>query len=210
MRQRWRSHVASSSAGPPIVVGIAASFTVNPIEPYLGAALLDVGLVDPQLLVADFNQVHQVCIDPSAAFGELPQCLLLLWRLEDVFEADVVDLLDGDDKAASRLLDGVAELAALIAQCAASYHRPIVAGIPPFPRVVGIDPRRRGAMSTPGAVHAEAARQLVSTLGSTTGSVSSIIGASWRRSERTGPTTTAACCCTASLTARCSSTHWGR
>lgn len=168
-RQRWRSHLASSAAGPPTVVGIAASFTVNPIEPYLGSALLDAGLVNPQLLIADYNQVHHVCLDPSGVFGTLPQCLLLLWRLEDIFEADVLSLLDGDATAANRLLAGVAELAALVAQCAESCHRPIVAGIPPFPRVLGTDPLDVGAMSTLSAMHADAVRHFEDALGTTGG-----------------------------------------
>lgn len=168
-RQRWRAHLATVAPDAPLCVGVAASFTVNPIEPYLGCALLDAAANNPRLLIADFNQVHQACLDPAAVFGEVPQRILLLWRLEDVFDADVADLLDGDPAAAERIIDGVDQLARLVLQCVSAHRVPIVVGIPPAPRLASVDPFDVSAMAGITDAHADAVRRLVEMLGSADG-----------------------------------------
>jgi FkbH-like protein len=136
--RRWREYVAAADAADALVVGVAASFTSQSLEPHLGVALIDRALA-PQLRLADFNLIHQSCLDPFGTFGDDVRRLLVLWRLEDVFERDVVAVFEGDTGAARRLIDGVAELAGLVVQCARERHLPIVFGVPPVPRGLGLD-----------------------------------------------------------------------
>jgi FkbH-like protein len=146
-RARWRDHLAASatadpadrSAGDTLTVGIAASFTPQPLEAFVGTALLDAGVGRPRVVFADYNQIHQACLDPASVFGVELDRIALLWRIEDVFESNLIAALEGDRAAADELLDGIADLAAMVAQCARREGIPIVASIPPTPDGFGID-----------------------------------------------------------------------
>jgi FkbH-like protein len=164
-RQRWRDHVqaAGATGGRRLVVGVAASFTAQPVEPFLGAELLNT--VDhPVIRFAGHNQIHQACLAPADVFGDLPDRLVLLWRLEDVFEADLLAGIVGDADAAQRVIDGVQQLVALVAQCAERTRLPIVVSVPPTPHGFGIDPLDVTSSIAIGTIHARACEIVVEQL----------------------------------------------
>ena len=156
-RATWRAHLAArsgeASGGHGLRVAVAASFTPEPLEPYIGTALLGHGVVRPSVVFADYNQLHQVCLDPTAALGSRPDRLVLLWRIEDVFERDLVDALSSDADATRRLVDGVAELTDLVVACARREHLPIVFGVPPTPHGLGLDPYDPSSSVALGRLH---------------------------------------------------------
>jgi FkbH-like protein len=87
---------------------------------------------------ADFNQVHQTLLDPAAALGEVPDRLVVLWRVEDVLTQPLVDWIVARSDPA-QLVDDVRQLGELVRQ-AASTGVPVVVTTPPVPVLPWLDP----------------------------------------------------------------------
>lgn len=81
---RWRELKAEAGAGRRVLV--VASFTANPVEPALGVALADADGRPPTITHAEYNQLFQVCLDPLGHGATEADEIIVLWRLEDVFE----------------------------------------------------------------------------------------------------------------------------
>ena len=128
---RWRSLQrdgieAATEPGRRVIV--VASFTANPIEPALGVALAE---HEPQrapatIDFADYNQLFQVCADPAGHGVQPDDDVVLLWRIEDVFERDLLAWAEGSDAAAGRLHEGVGMLADSIRRFAAGHGGGVV------------------------------------------------------------------------------------
>ena len=82
--QRWRQLCAAPEGLRPIRVGVAASYTVEPLLPFLGCALADRGLF-AQFLVAPYNQIYQSLLDPGSELRrERLDVAVVLPRLEEL------------------------------------------------------------------------------------------------------------------------------
>ncbi|MGX7829152.1 hypothetical protein ACTG9Q_29120 [Actinokineospora sp. 24-640] len=147
VRTRWQD-IAKVPAAPVLRIALLASYTADPLTPYLGVALTDAGLA-PQVRVAPFNQIVQQCLDDdSATARHRPDVLVVAPRLEEL-AADPADY--------------AAELAHAVDAAAAAARRwraCLVVVLPAVP-----EHRARGALddSLPGSVPAAAvaARELV-------------------------------------------------
>lgn len=137
LRQRWLDFQRHSTSSPDITVGVAASFTAEPLEPFLGASLLDHGFV-PAITFAQYDQIHQVCSDPDSTMGTV-DLLVLLWRIEDMFSRDFWDAVDGGDRATTRLVGGLEQLGRGVGELAARVSYPVFVSYPPVPSGPGID-----------------------------------------------------------------------
>jgi FkbH-like protein len=131
----WRQYQKQAGT-PDITVGLAASFTVDPIEPYLGAHLLGKKL-RPEFSQAPFNQLQQLCLNHQHAVGD-PDVIVMLWRIEDMFGAQLAATLDAAD-ALPALLDDICQFAASIAQLRRNFAGTLVVSTPPFPSLPGFD-----------------------------------------------------------------------
>jgi FkbH-like protein len=136
-RRRWSTHQREADDGADLAIGVAASFTAEPLEPFLGAPLLEAG-VRPGFRFAEYNQIHQVCYDPTGALGRL-DFLIILWRLEDMFPGALERVLAGDATGMTDIADAAAELGSSIGRAARAAGFSFVVSIPPFPRPVGAD-----------------------------------------------------------------------
>lgn len=136
-QRRWLAHRREAGADRDTVIGVAASFTAEPLEPYLGAHLLEAGLV-VGFSFAEYNQIHQVCFDPEGMLGTVDY-LLVLWRLEDLFASALERVSNGDTDAFGEVTGGAAALAQSIAGMASVAKFPVVVSVPPFPRPIGVD-----------------------------------------------------------------------
>jgi FkbH-like protein len=125
-RAVWRDHVSANVGGPvDLAVGIAATFTVDPLIPYLGAKSLKSGILAPAFQNADYNQIFQACLNHQRTFSERPpEVILLLWRIEDLASASDPQALSS---AINSFLDVVRHLRT-------KFSGMIVLGIPPRPR----------------------------------------------------------------------------
>ncbi len=131
----WRDYCSSDkhSRGDEIRIGLASSFTVEPLEPYLGVSLIESGF-RPSISIAPYNQIHQVCLDPSSAFGgALPDCICIMWRIEEVLAQELNAWCQGDASAIQQAVDRLSELAALIKGLEANHAASIVVSTPTFP-----------------------------------------------------------------------------
>lgn len=137
---RWRqlSGAPTSEGGEPgPSVLVVASFTAQPIAPSLGVGLTDaIGRV-PMIGFADYNQIFQVCLDPAAHGAADADEIVVLWRIEDVFERDFHAWGCRDADAHARLLDGARALGGAIAGLAAD--RSVTVSDAPTPIGDGLD-----------------------------------------------------------------------
>lgn len=137
-QRRWLRHRRDRDrSAADLVVGVAASFTADPVEAFLGVRLLDGGR-RPTFSFAPYNQLHQLCFDPSSQVGQV-DVLVVLWRLEDVFAVDTAAALAGDDAALAEVADGAAKLGGAFAALAATAAYPVLLALPPLPAPIGFD-----------------------------------------------------------------------
>lgn len=155
---RWARHRQERDEGAvaDVTLGVAASFTAEALEAQLGATLLDAGFADPDIRFGEYNQLHQVSLDPVAMLGAGLDYLILLWRIEDVFERQFDRYLGGDDAAGTEICDGVAELAALVVAMDAKSTMAVVVSIPPYPAGWGVDLRDVATSIRVGRLHRQA------------------------------------------------------
>jgi FkbH-like protein len=137
---RWRTLSRALSdgtlpAGPDVLV--VASFTAQPIAPALGVGLADAIGAVPGIRFADYNQLFQVCLDPAAHDADDADEIVVLWRIEDVFERDFHAWANRDADALPRLLDGARSLGAAVAGLA--RDRTVLATDAPVPVGYGLD-----------------------------------------------------------------------
>ena len=101
-KKLWRSHTARTDRGEPALrIGLAASFTADPLVPFVGAALL-ANDTEAAFTLAPYNQLFQTCLDPRASLGADCDVIALLWRLEDLMLDEISGFLRGDREALSR------------------------------------------------------------------------------------------------------------
>lgn len=113
-------------------VVIAATFTADPIVPYLGTRLVDDDARPPVLTVAPYNQLIQLCLGWKADYAERPpSAIILLWRIEDFARADFRSVIRGGEPTG--LLEKVDELAEAVARLRGSFPGRIISAVPPFP-----------------------------------------------------------------------------
>ena len=136
---RWRELVAIPAASNARNVLIVASHTVNPLEVPIGVGLTDRDGTRPSVSFADYNQLFQVCIDPGTHGADRVDDIVLLWRIEDVFERDFHAWTNLDDLALGRLLDGANSLGQAVAELAVSVPGTVTVGDAPVPVGFGLD-----------------------------------------------------------------------
>ena len=138
-RRRWAQE-AARHVGPPVPrILVASSFTAQPIEAGLGIAHLDRLGLPPSIAFADYNQLFQVCLDPVAHGADQADEIVLLWRIEDVFERDLLLVLEGDAGARQRLVDGAARLADAVLSLVAAVDANVMFSDAPVPIGFGLD-----------------------------------------------------------------------
>lgn len=67
-----------------ISIGLAGSFTVDPLAKHLEIALGSKGFNKPEFYIAPYNQINQLSFNPEKLLGGAPDYLIVLWRLEDI------------------------------------------------------------------------------------------------------------------------------
>jgi FkbH-like protein len=130
LKRAWRAATRSpeyaASNGSPCI-GIASSFTIDPLVPYLGALLLAAGEGAPGILLANYNQVLRACFDRAREFGGAKlDVLILIWRLEDL----------GNPVDSAGIRDASEMMLRAIEHLRADFAGTIIIGVPPRPRPV--------------------------------------------------------------------------
>lgn len=122
-------------------IGITASFTVDPLISHLKKALTVSG-EQPTIVNAPFNQIHQSCFAPQAAFGtQTLSTIVVLWRLEDLFPDLLTDVLHDGDAAYSKLRDAIDDLVSALRSLRENFSGTIVVSSPANPSLPFFDLR---------------------------------------------------------------------
>jgi FkbH-like protein len=137
---RWREINRDRTPDGPTIL-VAASFTAQPIGPRLGVDFFAATDRVPAIRFADYNQLFQVCLDPSAHGAADAGEIVLVWRIEDVFERDFHAWAEGADDAEARLLAGVSQLAEAVNALAGSVAGSVVVSDATVPIGFGLDHR---------------------------------------------------------------------
>lgn len=136
----WRAHKRHATGEPSLAVGLAGSFTCEPIEAALGQGLLAGGVDNPAFRFADYNQLHQLCLDPETTLGGPVDHIVALWRIEDIWPDQVERYLGGSAEAGNEVVEGAAELGSMLAHLAQGATA-LTVSVPPAIRPWGADAR---------------------------------------------------------------------
>jgi FkbH-like protein len=127
LQRLWRSHMRRPVEPGPAdaAIGIAASFTVDPLVPYLGARLVEGGVRSPELRLANYNQLIRVCnAHEQELTGDPLSAIVLLFRLEDL----------ADTGSICRVKEALDLLCESITRLRDRFPGQIIIGLPPRPR----------------------------------------------------------------------------
>lgn len=148
------------------MIGVTSSFTATNLDPQLGMGLVRQGWSTPDLRQGEFNQIHQACLSPDEHFGESPEIVVILVRLEDIFTRDVWSYLSGDDVAGETIVTGAAEIASLAAGLATSGVR-VILSLPPMPTPIGADTLDQRVAIRSATIGAQARAAMIAAVGNT-------------------------------------------
>ena len=91
-------------------------------------------------MLADFNQVHQTLLDLSSSFDEMPDRLVVLWRIEDVFGPALTTWVVGRRRPRRPLGTMSGSWVRWSVRRPTDSGLPVVVGIPPVPEPAWLDP----------------------------------------------------------------------
>lgn len=141
--QLWRRYTArdnQDSAAQPLTIGLAGSFTVDPLVPYLGGELLARGIGAPDITVGPYNQIYQLCFNPAATLGrEGVDTLIILWRIEDIIPDLVNEALAGKAPAVTGVFEELASLVKAISTLRNGFDGTLIVSTPPYPSLPSFD-----------------------------------------------------------------------
>ncbi len=126
-RMAWQKEARKPDRVIDSHIRILATFTVNPLEPYLGMELIDQGF-SPTISVGPFDQISQeLLLGTDLAVGDI----VIVWpRLEDAWSASPLPLLEGDADAAR---EAMITLGQLCTEQAAALRTTIIVVLPALP-----------------------------------------------------------------------------
>lgn len=140
-KQVWRAFADRQDGDKPSInvrVGLAATFTIDPLVPMLGAALLDHGFV-PDLRLGEYNQPFQFCLDHGSQVGEDRDVIILIWRIEDLLAKSFKDYVFGIRSAIAAARESVDELVQALSHLRKAFAGTLIVSLPPFPVGTVID-----------------------------------------------------------------------
>ena len=143
--QKYQTKLTAGEETAELTIGLAASFTVNGLVPFLGGPLLEAGL-KPDFALGPYNQIFQTCLDPQGAFGKKCDVIVFLFRFEDIVHDDLVTACQGDAAAFQRCREKVDLLTSALSNLAATFTGTIVIDVPPFPTLL---PSHARSLETP-------------------------------------------------------------
>lgn len=135
LKSRWRDHnnKGSNVGGRPVSIGLASTFTVEPVVPFLGVRLLDSGF-SPEIEVAPFNQIHQTCLNPASVFEKKElDCICIFVRIEEMLSKQLKRWIKAEQGALDEIdpiIDGLTNALAVLRK---NFGGTIIAATPPFP-----------------------------------------------------------------------------
>ena len=146
-RIKWRDHKRKArdlELAADLRVGLVATFTLDPVEPYLGSNLLAHGFCHPEITFADYNQIMQVCFDWKKHFHENTNVIGLFWNISDLlgetqFSVDLNKVTETVNAVTEELISGIHALRA-------DFPGMIIVNIPTIPSNLHCDLAQLGGV----------------------------------------------------------------
>jgi FkbH-like protein len=167
MRARWLNATRNivSREGNPEHFVVAATFTAEPLVPYLGVKYTADDAAIPVITIAPYDQIFQVCLNWKVMFANrVPTAIIIMWRIDDYLRSEFQDFLRGKPEGLDRALDKIEELRAAVVTLRQSFSGTIVVSIPPFPHGADHDIRAARTASTAGLFHRRIVEQWVTSM----------------------------------------------
>lgn len=137
LNKAWRTfrksqaNETSASVGPggsgesDVNIGVTASYTIDPLVPYLGALLLESGVARPNIVCANYNQIVRTCLDPASEFGsQRLDAIVVFWRIEDI----------AAPQDSVQALESCQMMLSAVTQLRTQFAGTIILALPPRPR----------------------------------------------------------------------------
>ncbi len=133
-------------------IGLAATFTADPLLPHLGGGLIQKGIPAPKFAIAPYNQLYQLCLNPSVTLKQDQlDAIIILWRIEDFLEDQLIEAMAGE-VALSALIDEVNSLLDAIGSLRAKFKGTLIVSTPPYPVSLPLFDPHEMAQPTSGVV----------------------------------------------------------
>ena len=132
-QRAWRNHKNQNELPDnDVKVAIIGSMTTEQLEPYIGKYLLDRDFKSPEIAIGPFNQIQQICRDHKSFFSQTPDAIIILWRIEDLFQ-NIEEKID-------TIIDGLSDLTNSIQFLREHYNGTLIVSSPPYPTSPSFDP----------------------------------------------------------------------
>lgn len=157
-RLAWQKIERTVDRAPNLRVSLHATFTVNPLAPYLGTALVDRDF-DASIEVGPFDQIQQTLL--LGTVGDESDVVVVWARLEELWGGGAWPLIEGD---ATPGRDMLVEIGNLCSRLAADRGVTVVVVLPAVPDYVPLGVGDAGNQFGVSAMSAEAREALRSTV----------------------------------------------
>ena len=144
-------------------IGIAATFTANSLSQFIGAPLVAAGL-RPQVIVAPYNQLFQVCLESQSHFGAQCDAIAILWRIEDLLLGELNGVLENDKEAWQRTAQKLNSLSTAVASLRSAFQGMIVVAVPPLPFGLAVGPLSLDNPTKLGSFHRSVVTEFVENI----------------------------------------------
>ena len=124
-----------------MTIGLAGSFTVDPLTRHLGKALEQKGFNGAEFAIAPYNQLSQLSFNPENLLGAPTDTLIILWRLEDI--------ISDFQNAQNELENFICTLKTL----RENYSGALIVGTPPYPNTPAFEPHDLQQPQTTGLLY---------------------------------------------------------
>ena len=134
-KSAWRRYQVdrkTSGESPNLRIGLAASFTADTLGQFVGAHLVAEGF-KPDITIGPYNQLFQVCLDPTSHFGPDCDAIVLLWRIEDLMSEELDAFLNRDSGAFAKACDKLSALVGAFSNLRSSFSGTVVVSTPTVP-----------------------------------------------------------------------------
>jgi FkbH-like protein len=146
----------------PLKIGLAGSFTIDALVPYLGGQLLQEADTVTEISVAPYNQIHQLCINPGSVAGfDAVDVIIIMWRLEDMWPLLLDDAIEGDAASVDRIFVELDRLFDVVERLKKNFSGTLIVSTPPYPVLPNFAP---GELHQPTAGGLLYSRILIHTL----------------------------------------------
>lgn len=165
VRDVWRRFARERKRAPAptdeaFTIGLAATFTAEALLPYLGGHLLLAGSEAPDIAICPYNQVVQLCLDPSALLErERIDAIVILCRIEDLAAERLARALAGEETALAEIQEEIDQLLRALESLRGHFAGALIVSTLPYPSTAPFDRDELDQATTGAVLHGNLARR---------------------------------------------------